>query len=79
MDAKQKLNEVNRIMAETGKDNSKFQNAFFGFMSATMDNSVLDQKTKNLLHYHSAWQQDVNGAYLIMLTMQLRPVQPGRS
>ena len=31
MDAKQKLNEVNRIMAETGKDNSKFQNvSIFG-------------------------------------------------
>jgi len=49
MDAEKKLEEVNRIMEESGKDNSEFTGAFMKFMGATMENGALDQKTKELL------------------------------
>jgi hypothetical protein len=48
MDAEKKLEEVNRIMQESGKDNSEFTGAFMKFMGATMGNGALDQKNKRI-------------------------------
>lgn len=49
MDAKQKLNEVNKIIKEVGNDDSKFQSSFMTFMGSAMSGGSLDEKTKGLI------------------------------
>ncbi|AGO60279.1 carboxymuconolactone decarboxylase family protein [Ferroplasma acidarmanus] len=49
MDTEKKLEEVNRIMKEAGKDNSAFAGSFMNFMGATMGKGALDTKTKEFL------------------------------
>ncbi len=49
MDAKQKLNEVNKILKEVGDDDSKFQLSFMSLMGNAMGNGSLDNKTKELI------------------------------
>lgn len=49
MDAKQKLNEVGKIMNEVGNDDSKFQSSFVTFMGSAMSDGSLDTKTKELI------------------------------
>ncbi|WP_337860119.1 carboxymuconolactone decarboxylase family protein [Ferroplasma sp.] len=49
MDANKKLEEVNRIMKEAGKDNNDFADAFMRFMGETMKPGALDAKTKELI------------------------------
>ncbi len=49
MDAKEKLNEVNKIMQEVGNDDSKFQLSFMSFMGNAMADGSLDNKTKELI------------------------------
>ena len=49
MDAKQKLNEVNRIMNEVSNDDSKFQSSFMTFMGSTLSDGSLNTKTKELI------------------------------
>jgi len=49
MDAAKKVQEVNRILKESGKDNNEFTEAFMKFMDATMEKGALDTKTKELI------------------------------
>ncbi len=49
MDAKKKLNEVNRIMMEAGKDSPEFQRSFMGLLGSTMKAGALDIKSKELI------------------------------
>jgi len=49
MDAKEKLNEVNKIMQEVGNDDSKFQLSFMSFMNNAMADGSLDNKTKEFI------------------------------
>ncbi len=49
MDATEKLNEVNRIIGEVGKDNAEFQGSLMEFMSGAMSEGVLDVKTKEYI------------------------------
>lgn len=49
MDAKEKLNEVNKILQEVGNDDSKFQLSFMSFMNNAMEDGSLDDKTKELI------------------------------
>ena len=49
MDAEKKVQEVNRILKESGKDNNEFTDAFMKFIDATMANGALDTKTKELI------------------------------
>ncbi len=49
MDAGKKLQEVNRVIAESNKDNENFASSFMNFMGATMSNGALDSKTKEFL------------------------------
>ncbi len=44
-----KLNEVNKIMTEIGKDNGKFQDSFMNFMSGAMGDGALDGKIKEYI------------------------------
>ncbi len=49
MDANKKLQEVNRIIVESNKDNKAFASSFMNFMGTTMNSGALDTKTKELL------------------------------
>ncbi len=49
MDANKKLQEVNRIIVESNKDNKEFTSSFMNFMGITMNSGALDTKTKELL------------------------------
>ena len=49
MDSNKKLQEVNRIIVESNKDNKAFTSSFMTFMGTTMNLGALDTKTKELL------------------------------
>ncbi len=49
MDSNKKLNEINNLFNEIGKDNNDFQASFMNFVGSTINEGALDVKTKELI------------------------------